>query len=64
MIGVDRLLWGNDYPHLDSIWPHSMEVLDRIMAGVPAEEKRQMTWDNVLQLYGLDPQKIAAAVTV
>ena len=22
-IGVDNLIWGNDYPHHDSIWPHS-----------------------------------------
>ena len=33
------------------------------MAGVPAEERRQMTWNNVLKLYGLDPHKIAATVT-
>ena len=25
LIGVDNLLWGNDYPHHDAIWPHSME---------------------------------------
>jgi predicted TIM-barrel fold metal-dependent hydrolase len=62
LIGVDRLLWGNDYPHHDSIWPHSMEVLGRIMKGVPEDEVRQMTWSNVLKLYGLNPEKILQAV--
>jgi predicted TIM-barrel fold metal-dependent hydrolase len=59
-IGVDRLLWGNDYPHHDSIWPNSRPILDRIMAGVPEDEVRKMTWDNVLALYNLDPVKVAA----
>jgi len=50
---VDNLIWGNDYPHYDSIWPHSQEVLDRIFQGVPAEEKHKMTSSNVGRLYGI-----------
>ena len=53
-IGVDNLLWGNDYPHHDSIWPHSMEILDRIFQGVPEDEKKKMTSENVLKLYALE----------
>ena len=60
LIGVDRLLWGNDYPHHDSIWPNSRKVLGEIMEGVPAAEVRQMTWDNVLALYQLDEAKLRA----
>jgi hypothetical protein len=52
-IGVDNLIWGNDYPHHDSIWPHSQEVLDRIFQGVPANEKYKMTCGNVCKLYGI-----------
>jgi predicted TIM-barrel fold metal-dependent hydrolase len=54
-IGVDNLIWGNDYPHHDSIWPRSQEVLDRIFQGVPAEEKYRMTSGNVCKLYGITP---------
>jgi predicted TIM-barrel fold metal-dependent hydrolase len=61
LIGVDNLIWGNDYPHHDSIWPHSMEVIERIFAGVPAEEKEKMTSSNVLQLYGITPPAVASA---
>ena len=60
-IGVDNLIWGNDYPHHDSIWPHSQEVIARIFAGVPEAEKAPMTFGNVTQLYGLTPPAVAAA---
>jgi predicted TIM-barrel fold metal-dependent hydrolase len=60
-IGVDNLIWGNDYPHHDSIWPHSQEIIARIFAGVPEDEKAQMTFGNVTRLYGLTPPGAAAA---
>jgi predicted TIM-barrel fold metal-dependent hydrolase len=53
VIGVENMLWGNDYPHHDAIWPESKTVLDRIFAGVPDDEARKMTWDNVVGLYGI-----------
>ena len=60
-IGVDNLLWGNDYPHHDSIWPRSMEVLDRIMKGVPQDEVERMTSRGVLGLYRIKlPAELAA----
>ena len=63
VIGVDNLLWGNDYPHHDAIWPRSMEVLDRMMAGVPEDEVRKMTWSNVVELYGIRLPETAGATT-
>ena len=62
LIGVDRMLWGNDYPHHDSIWPNSMPTLDRIMEGVSDADERRMTWENVIALYGIDEGKLRAAV--
>ncbi|MCB0992523.1 MAG: amidohydrolase family protein [Acidimicrobiales bacterium] len=53
-IGIGNLLWGNDYPHHDSIWPNSMSVLEDIFAGVPEDEVEQMVWGNVIDLYGID----------
>ena len=54
MIGVDCLLWGNDYPHHDAIWPHSMKILDETMAGVPADERERMCFRNTIELYDID----------
>ncbi len=53
-IGLGNLLWGNDYPHHDSIWPNSQSILDEIMADVPEAEKEQMVFGNVVDLYGID----------
>ncbi len=63
IIGVDNLLWGNDYPHHDSIWPRSMNVLSEIMTGVPADEVERMTWRNVQRLYAIDESQLAAAAS-
>jgi predicted TIM-barrel fold metal-dependent hydrolase len=53
LIGVDTLMWGNDFPHHDSIWPHSQETLDDIFAGVPDADRQAMTAGNLARLYGL-----------
>jgi predicted TIM-barrel fold metal-dependent hydrolase len=59
-IGVDNLLWGNDYPHHDSIWPNSMTTLDTIMDGVPDDEVQRMCFSNAVELYGVDIAKLPA----
>ncbi|MFN0148677.1 MAG: amidohydrolase family protein, partial [Dehalococcoidia bacterium] len=59
-IGLDCLLWGNDYPHHDAIWPNSMPTLARIMEGVPPEEVERMCWTNTVKLYGIDTAKLPA----
>jgi predicted TIM-barrel fold metal-dependent hydrolase len=50
-IGVPSLLWANDYPHHDSIWPRSREVRDDILQGVPDAERQAMTVQNAAALY-------------
>ena len=54
MVGIGNLMWGSDYPHLDSTFPCSRQVLDEIMRGVPAPERRALTRGNVARLYGLE----------
>jgi len=54
MIGIECLLWGNDYPHHDAIWPHSMKILDETMADVPADERERMCFSNTVDLYSID----------
>lgn len=50
----DNLLWATDYPHPDSIWPHSRAVIERTMKDVPPAMIKKVTHDNAAQLYGLD----------
>jgi len=51
IIGVDRLLWGSDYPHAESTFPKSQEILDSILEGVPDDEKALIVGGNTARLY-------------
>ena len=52
-VGVENLMWGSDYPHHDSIFPRSQQVLDDIFEGVPDEDRYAMTVSNCCKLYHL-----------
>ena len=51
MIGVENLAWGWDYPHAESTFPKSREILDSILQGVPDDERRKMVCGNTARLY-------------
>lgn len=53
LIGEDRLMWGSDYPHTDSTWPCSQQVLDEMFRDCPASTRAAITRDNVARLYKL-----------
>lgn len=51
--GEGHLLWASDYPHPDSVWPHSRQAIERQMGELPAELRRKITHDNAAELLGL-----------
>ena len=53
LCNVRRLLWANDFPHCDSTWPWSQEMLAKHTAHLTAAEQRRILHDNVAELYGL-----------
>ena len=53
-IGVKTLMWGSDYPHAESTFPRSREILEQILAGVPDQEKAMIAGDNAARLYHFD----------
>ncbi len=54
-----RLLWANDFPHSDSTWPWSQEMLAEHAAGLSAEQRRAILCGNVAELYGIDLAPLA-----
>jgi len=52
-IGIDNLMWSNDYPHHRHDWPYSRRIIEESMVGVPEAEKRRMICDNARELYKL-----------
>jgi hypothetical protein len=53
-IGVDRLLWGADYPHHEGSYPHNKLALRLLFSDVPEDEVRQITSLNAARVYGFD----------
>ena len=49
-----RLLWANDFPHSDSTWPWSQELLAEHASGLREEQRRAILYENVAELYGID----------
>jgi predicted TIM-barrel fold metal-dependent hydrolase len=53
-VGVDRIMWGSDYPHKEASSPYSREAIALAFAGVPKHEAEQMLSINAAKLYGFD----------
>lgn len=50
-IGVDRIMWECDYPHAETPWPHSQEVVTKAMQGVPEHEVNAMLRGNAERVF-------------
>ena len=53
-VGVDRIMWGSDYPHKEASSPYSREAIALAFAGVPKDETERMLSLNAAALYGFD----------
>jgi predicted TIM-barrel fold metal-dependent hydrolase len=54
-IGVDWMTWECDYPHSDSTWPKSPEIVHAQMAGVPDDHVNKITHENAMRHWRFDP---------
>jgi predicted TIM-barrel fold metal-dependent hydrolase len=50
-IGIDHIMVESDYPHGDSTWPDTQEVIAKYWGHLPVEELRLMTHVNASRLY-------------
>ena len=53
-IGVDNLLWGSDYPHSESTFPKSREIVAQILDGIPDDEAAKIAGGNTRRIYGFE----------
>lgn len=53
MCNYERLMWANDFPHSDSTWPWSQEILAEHTKDLSPVEKDAILHDNVAGLYHL-----------
>ena len=61
--GADNLMWSNDFPHPNSTWPNSLEVIRRDLGHLPVETQRKVLAENVCRLYGLDMAALPAGIS-
>jgi predicted TIM-barrel fold metal-dependent hydrolase len=53
---TENLLWGSDFAHAASDWPHSRQLIERDFAGVPEDERYQMIAGNAIRYFHLDAE--------
>ena len=54
IIGVDNIAWGSDYPHPESTFPRSRQILEELLAGCNDEEKAKIAGGNIARIYHLN----------
>jgi predicted TIM-barrel fold metal-dependent hydrolase len=57
-IGVDRIMWGADFPHHEGTSPHTRLAFRKNFAGLPEDEVRMMLGGTAARVYGLDLDKL------
>jgi predicted TIM-barrel fold metal-dependent hydrolase len=60
-IGVDNILSESDYPHLDSTWPNTQEIVASALEHLPEHAARKIAWENAARIFRHTvPAEIAA----
>jgi predicted TIM-barrel fold metal-dependent hydrolase len=54
-IGIEQLVFETDYPHQDSTWPHTPELVAEIGARVTPEELEMLVRSNAITMLDLEP---------
>jgi predicted TIM-barrel fold metal-dependent hydrolase len=54
LFGVDKLMFGNDYPHMEATWPRTTAWLKATVGGIPEGDARRMLGENAAHVYGFD----------
>jgi len=55
-VGIERMLWSSDYPHITSDWPFSWRTINAAFENVPLEERRMILSDNAEELFRFPAQ--------
>jgi predicted TIM-barrel fold metal-dependent hydrolase len=58
-VGLERFMWGNDYPHDEGTFPFTREHLRQLFSDRPADEMRAILGGNCARLYGFDLEALA-----
>ena len=55
-VGTNRLMWSTDFPHQESDWPDSDEVIENMFKGVPEADKYAILAGNCVEFFRLNAE--------
>ena len=58
LIGVDRIMWGSDFPHEEGTYPFTREALANTYSGMDPDEVARMVGGNAAHVYGFDLDRL------
>ena len=61
-IGVESIMWGNDFPHPEGSWPGTRDSRIESLHGIPEADVAAILGGNAVRFYGLDVEKLAPIV--
>ncbi|MBO0854283.1 MAG: amidohydrolase family protein [Nocardia sp.] len=53
-IGIEKVMMGTDYPHMEGTWPNTHDWIRQTLGGIPENEARAILGENCIDFYGLD----------
>ena len=60
-VGIDKVLWGSDYPHEEGTQPFTREHLRQVMGHLEPEQIQQILAANTAKLYSFDLEALRPA---
>jgi predicted TIM-barrel fold metal-dependent hydrolase len=51
--GADNIMWSSDYPHTDSPWPRSRDIIAQAFKGTAEQDIQKIVGGNAAKLYNL-----------
>jgi len=60
-LGVDKIMFATDFPHIECEYPHTAQIIDEIYADVPEDERYMMLRGNALKFFRLEDRALAEA---
>jgi predicted TIM-barrel fold metal-dependent hydrolase len=58
-IGIDKIMWGSDYPHEEGTYPRTRESLRAAFSGWDEPDLRTILAENIAAVYGFDLDALA-----
>jgi uncharacterized protein len=55
-IGIDNIMWESDFPHVASFYPRSWASVERVLEGIPVEDRRKLLYANAVRVYRIETE--------